>query len=299
MPLIITEAQNIAVDERHSAVLVRYTEENPDNTVAAIIADNTEQTWQPDRERPETLANTVQGKISEEILQTYLKRYHPEINVLSYDEIRNDRFKKHSPFDHLVWVGERDIGSVTASVRNDITNTVGRYVSLSAETISLCRRENVKIIEVKSTQITYRHKSKCSFVRGGYRDIAQTAKLADIILGDDFLAYPHLCRSSLQHSFSEADYISLLRSRGINVSGVGEMLQYERANQTADAFVRVYIDEGERVGLIMGWIDRDSFYTAPVLKKMWQRGKSELAVYFAVSLRRGYNIDSFRELFGS
>lgn len=299
MSVRITASQDINVsDDFHRTILVRYSETQYDNTIAARIANNTAQTWQQNRGRQETFDNTKQGKIAEELFRLYLSQKYPELKVLPYDEIRNDDYQKHAPFDYLVWEGDCNLDLIVEAIRYDITNS-DRYVNLSQNTRTLCQRENVKIIEVKSTKIADRHKRSCLFNRGDYNNLSKVAALSRVILNDDFLTYPHLCRSTPMSNFSVNDYIRWLQSKGINVNSEEGMRRFEMLNQTADVFVRVYVDEMEQAGLLMGWIDKESFYRNAVIKKMPKPGKSEAALYFATSLRNGNNLDNFPALFNT
>ena len=66
------------------------------------IASYTVNTWQQNRGEAETYDNTVQGKLAEYALEQYLKR-QTSIRYLSYDKFRKDNFKKHAPFDGLIF----------------------------------------------------------------------------------------------------------------------------------------------------------------------------------------------------
>lgn len=62
------------------------------------IAQNTKNTWQPDRGSGEMHSNTKQGKIAEVIVEEFIRRYYnKQLSTLSYDKIRNDRNEKHAP----------------------------------------------------------------------------------------------------------------------------------------------------------------------------------------------------------
>lgn len=296
MSLIIDEAQSINVNGLNNAVLIRYSEANSDNTVATQIANYTVQTWQQNRGRQETLNNTLQGKVAEELFQLFVSQNYPEIGMLSYDDIRNDDFRKSAPFDFLTWANPCNLDRIARAIQKDIDHS-RFYVNLSQDARILCQNENVKIVEVKSTKIIDRHKRQCSFNRGDYNDLLKVGSLVRAILNDDFLTYPHLCRTTSITDYSVDDYIDFLQSRNVNVHNEEEMLQYELANQVADAFVRVYIDEEAHIGLLMGWIDKERFYNSATFKRMPQWGKSELALYFATSLRNGKTIDCFPTLF--
>ncbi len=271
-------------------VFVEY--ENVHHKNAAEIAENTAQTWQPGRDSEETLANTLQGKIAEDIFETYLSLHYPEIHLLSYDEIRNDNYKKHAAFDFLIWTGDCCIDDIIKSIQTDISNSY-KSAYISKQTRNLCKTKNVKFLEVKSTKIAYRHKKKCGFDIGDYNNTEKISKLAAIIQNDDFLIYPQYCRSTSDSEYSVKDYIETLVSKGYNISDEQEMLKFERKNQVCDIFFRVYTDEQEGTGYLVGWTDKTSFYRNAKLKRMPKHKKSELALYFSTPLSTRNNLDNF------
>lgn len=64
---------------------------------------------------------------------------------------------------------------------------------------------------------------------------------------------------------------------------------YERDN-SADIYIRVFMDEENSKALIMGWIDKDAFYTNPETHKLILNGKSEVPLYFVKKLKKGLPI---------
>lgn len=50
------------------------------------------------------------------------------------------------------------------------------------------------------------------------------------------------------------------------------------------------MDEDSSKALIMGWIDKDTFYTNPKTHKLILDGKSEVPLYFVQKLNRGFPI---------
>lgn len=73
----------------------------------------------------------------------------------TYDEIRNDDFKKHAPFDFLLWkTGTVNIAFIEEAIRQDIARTPNKFVKLSNVTKAVMqdiRREDrrSKIYEYK------------------------------------------------------------------------------------------------------------------------------------------------------
>jgi len=50
------------------------------------------------------------------------------------------------------------------------------------------------------------------------------------------------------------------------------------------------MDEENSKALIMGWIDKDTFYTNPETHKLILNGKSEVPLYFVKKLKKGLPI---------
>lgn len=283
-----------------------YGELHIDNSVIDRITNNTEETWQPDRETNERGSNTEQGKIAEEIVEQFLRRFFANrISLKSYDEIRNDRFEKHAPFDFLIWeTGSADISQIECSIRNDITNTPDKFVRLSKDTRRLCKDRNVKIVEVKSTKIRNALKRDSGF-NGKYDDQREVLKLVNEIKRcDDVFCYPHFKRCDPDINYSIDDYCQYAKSReGLLADLTGEQLRrrvidLEVTHQCSDIFVRVYLDQEAKRGLVIGWMQREKLLDdAVVFKKMVQKNKSEKALYFAKNLAEVKGIDLLQQVF--
>lgn len=275
---------------------IKY-DDQADNGIVSVIARNTAQTWQPDRTARETTLNTKQGKLAEDIFQKFVRQSLCGINILSYDDIRNDNFTKHAPFDFLIWPDDNltDIRCVVNAIQSDIGNSLSKFVIISDRTRKLCEEEGVKFVEVKSTKVAARHKPVASNVGDDYSDPSWLKRLAGKILCDDFLAYPSKCRSTSLENFNISDYAEILIKKGIPVGNYGDILSFETAHQLCDIFVRIYLDEPARAAFLVGWIDKYSFYKNAVLKKMPQFRKSELALYFAVPLMNRRNFADLKQ----
>ena len=58
------------------------------------IAENTDNTWQQDREQQETVDNTEQGKIAERMVEVFIEQeFGQTLEICSYDSIRCDNLK--------------------------------------------------------------------------------------------------------------------------------------------------------------------------------------------------------------
>lgn len=277
-----------------------------DDAVIDQITENTAETWQPNREKSERGKNTEQGKIAEEIVEQFFNRFFKNrIFLKSYDAIRNDGFSKHAPFDFLIWKSmARDISLIELSIQNDITNTPNQFVRLSEYTRKLCKEQNVKIVEVKSTKIRNSLKKNSGF-NGDYDDHAEILKLVnEIKQNDDVFCYPHYKRSERDFNYSIDDYCQYVKRKEESLANLnGEELRQhvidlEIAHQCSDIFIRVYIDQEAKRGIVIGWIQRERLLDYAVkFKKMVQSNKSEKALYFTKNLTEIEGLDFIERVF--
>lgn len=287
-------------------VSANYDELRINYRVIDQITDNTVETWQPNRENIERGSNVEQGKVAEEIVAQFLERYFAnKISLKSYDEIRNDDFRKHAPFDFLIWeTGTTDISPIELSIQNDISKTPNQIVRLSAYTRRLCKEANVKIVEVKSTKIRDAQKKNSGF-NGNYDDQNEVIKLINEIKRcDDIFCYPHFKRSDISEAYSMKDYCQYVKCQEASLANLkGEQLRQrvidlEVAHQCSDVFVRVYLDQEAKRGFVIGWMQREQLLDYTVsLKKMVQKNKSEMALYFAKNLTEVEGIDLLYQVF--
>lgn len=86
------------IDFTKHIVCADYGQVHLDARVVGQIINYTAETWQPDRPKKERECNIEQGKIAEEITERFIRQYYSqELSLKTYDEIRNDDFKKTCP----------------------------------------------------------------------------------------------------------------------------------------------------------------------------------------------------------
>lgn len=287
-------------------VCADYGQIHLDAQVVGQIKDYTAETWQPDRPLEERGCNIEQGKIAEEIIEEFIRQYYPqELSLKTYDEIRNDDFKKHAPFDFLLWKkGTVNIAVIEEAIRQDIARTPNKFVKLSNVTRRLCRTSGVKIVEVKSTNIRDNLKEESEF-EGDYGDVKSVQKLLDTIRSkDDVFCYPKLKRWESDPRYCLDDYCREVQERFSEFAGCkGEDLRrkviaWECENQCCDIFVRIYLDRPVKKGFVIGWIQKEELLDDTVrFKRMSQKNKSELALYFAKNLAETKGADCLAQVF--
>ncbi len=287
-------------------VYAEYADLRINDAVVDQIANHTVETWQPDRKDAEKGRNTRQGKIAEEIVESFLNNYFAQrLSMKTYDEIRNDNFEKHAPFDFLLWrSGSVDISPIENSIRNDISAAQDKNVQLSANTRQLCRDLNVKIVEVKSTNIRDSLNNEAAF-NGDYNDRDAVVRLANTIKAkDDVFCYPSLKRSEARRNYSIEDYCREMQLKEPALRPYegeelkNKVLDIEAAKQHCDLFIRIYLDQQAKKGFVIGWIKRERLLDhSAELKRMRQPNKSEKALYFAKSLEETEPMDQLLTAF--
>ncbi|MBQ9234467.1 MAG: hypothetical protein IJ167_10620 [Lachnospiraceae bacterium] len=291
-----------------NVVFADYNELKVNNMIVNQIANHTVETWQPDRKSFEKGSNTRQGKIAEEIVEFFWQIYFGDyLFTKSYDEIRNDNYKKHAPFDFLIWKSaELDITPIEKAIRNDIDSTNNEFVKLSEYTRDLCKKKNVKIVEVKSTKIRDELKTQAHF-EGDYKDTESVKKLISTIKRkDDVFCYPYYKRSETNHNYNFNDYCIYVKSMEPSLTGYdgeelkSKVLDIELEKQCCDIFVRVYLDSSANIGFVFGWMKRENLLDNEVIfKRMPKNNKSEDALYFTKNLQKAESIVNLPILFGS
>lgn len=266
-------------------VCADYGQVHLDARVVGQIINYTAETWQPDRPKKERECNIEQGKIAEEITERFIRQYYSqELSLKTYDEIRNDDFKKHAPFDFLLWkTGTVNIAFIEEAIRQDIARTPNKFVKLSNVTRRLCRTLGVKIVEVKSTNIRNDLKVESDFT-GDYDNVKSVQKLLETIRRkDDVFCYPKLKRRESDPGYCLDDYCREVQERFSEFDGCkGENLRHrviawECENQCCDIFVRVYLDRPAKKGFVIGWMQKEELLDDTVqFKRMRQKNKSEL-----------------------
>lgn len=244
------------------------------------IAQHTENTWQLDRGETEISRNTFQGKLAEKVAETYLKKVR-HLKYLSYDAFRDDDGEKHAPFDGLLYDSGSDLQGVIQLVLGEVQ--LSSHGSISPEARETIRQLGCRTVEIKSTKIDQKRKQRADFQT--YACSQDIIRLIEVILREDFLTYPHYCRSGEISNLHA--YCQLVREREPSFAGLSgkALLDAVIANEKryqCDLFIRLYTDEAQKCAFILGYLTRDAFFDRDIQVK--KPNKSEKAVYFAKSL---------------
>ena len=155
---------------------------------------------------------------------------------------------------------------------------------LSAATRDRIRNMNAWTVEIKSTRLAQKYKDRAGFTT--YQDRTQIARLADSLKGLDFLTYPFFIRQGNFTFFEYCLYVNkYFLHTDLKGASLAEYVKNIELGNACDIYMRVFVDEVEKKALIMGFIDRFSFFRYPATHKLVLPGKSENALYFVKKLR--------------
>lgn len=251
------------------------------------IATHTANTWQSDRPARETLANTIQGKLAELAVETYLKE-RTRVRYASYDEFREDAFKKHAPFDGLLYtaeVNERQLDGVIDRVNREVA--VSETGQIGPELRRWMADHGVFTFEIKSSQLRSRDFEGVAD-SAGIRSDRDRETIAQNLRRWDYFVYPHFLRTSgaIRTFYDYAQYVQGQLHNGEKARDfVAELMQREYEN-ASDIYTRLYFDQEAGEIYIPGYITKDAFFRYPHIGHM-PGVKSGKALYYMTSIAKG------------
>ena len=252
------------------------------------IAEHTVNTWQYGRSYAEKLADTQLGKFAEDVVITIFDRLNID-GYYSYDSFRTDNFKIHAPFDGIL---TKNFSQQLVDLINDSVQKEGNRLSIA--TREAIRKFNAHTVEIKSTRLAPKYKDRAGFT--SYSDDKSIERLINYLMGLDFLNYPYFTRYG---DMSYEKYCLFVEQRiktGLGIDALKEKVRELELLHSTDIFIRVFMDEPNQKAIVMGWIDRNKFFTPPETHKLILPGKSEVPLYFVKSLRYGYPLLKLKEL---
>ena len=95
-------------------------------------------------------------------------------------------------------------------------------------------------------------------------------------------------------------YCAFVERKFLKSNKEGKDLEQEvrkiELDNSIDIYVRVFIDIDEGKFFIMGWIDKETFFEEPEIRKLFLIGKSEKPIYFVHPLKDGKSIIELKSL---
>ncbi len=252
------------------------------NNHNSLISDNTVNTWQEDRSPEEKKADTEVGKKAEYAVELYIRDNLNNIEYIAYDNFRTNNFKKHAPFDGLLFDKKIDrnvVENLKKKINDEITKN--KYGKISDSLKQELFKNEIYITEIKSTRITERLLSNSKI------DLNK-------ILQDDFLTYPKFLRSH-ESINSINEYIKYCIDKKYlqcyENENCFEKIKTIEFKNMQHIYIRVYIDIKNNDAYIIGFIESEQFISKLAIKRMKKINKSEYALYFYYPLKDGKDID--------
>ena len=121
------------------------------------IVEHTVNTWQYGRSNAEKSADTKFGKFGEDTVVTLFNKLNID-GYYSYDCFRTDDFEKHAPFDGIF---TKNFNQQLFDFINEKVNTEGNRLSI--DTREVIRKYNAYTVEIKSTRLAAKYKSRAYF----------------------------------------------------------------------------------------------------------------------------------------
>lgn len=257
------------------------------------LSENTANTWQGNRSSEEKLADTKQGKDAEAALSLYIQEYR-DFEYISYDDIRNDKLKKHAPFDGLLYKNNKTnkfiIDSCIFKILKDIENDT--YGRISIETRNILRQNDIYTVEIKSTKVN--DKKKAGTFKTDINDY-DYEYLTKKIKYDDYFIYPHFCRDTTSNLITNFDeYCSYIENNKLIIAKdkkelENKIFEIEYSN-SSDIQIRVYVDEEIGKFFLMGYILVEDIIKQKNISK-FPSDKSQNALYYKTKLSTGNSLN--------
>ena len=261
------------------------------------IVRHTHNTWEHDRPLSEIRKNTVQGKSAEFVLQRLMEEYS-RLRYRSYDAIRNDGFRKHAPFDGVIFdarISEAVLDEAFRRIRADVDGSPGDSGTISVRTREFLRNSGIFTLEIKSSRLQdprdYRTMKRK--VKGERSGEDYEALCAHIRSAYDYFVYPHYCRDhrGITNFYEYASYVKRQHPEFESCSAGPFLRRLMRTewDNACDVYTRVFFDVLSDEILIPGYVTKDSFFQEPRIRKM-PTPKSGNAIYYMYPIRFGTGI---------
>lgn len=261
-------------------------DEEIDMDLIDLIVHNTRNTWQAGRGEGEKRRDTIQGKKAELVFERYVAE-HTGHKYLSYDDFREDGFRKHAPFDGLLIGRDTD-----AAAERECINAINREIAYGSEvgTISPDLRKKLEdrkifTLEIKSSSLKKRDYEGVDNAVRRTRDACR--QIVHNLERWDFFVYPHYLRTS----GSVADFYDYTEYVRLHEKGFPQgnerflrQLMKEEYDHASDLYTRFYFDYAKGHIYLPGYILKEDFFRNPRIMHM-PGLKSGMALYYMYGMR--------------
>jgi hypothetical protein len=221
------------------------------------------------------------------MFESYIKAQNQNIVYCSYDNFRSDEYKKHAPFDGLIYESSnQNIHNAIAKINADVENdSFGR---VSDQTFEWIRKHKIYTVEIKSSKIPEK-----DFPGTIFNSWDSQKKLINNLRKRDLFFYPKYNRTGGKEIHNFQDYIDFVRQKkNFSESNfLKELIKSELASK-CDIYFRIFIDKNSTnkfIAYILGYTLKETFFQSPKIINM-PGGKSGNAIYFAFPIEKSKSL---------
>ena len=262
------------------------------------IASNTVNTWQKERKHKEVVRDTVQGKIAEDMFEDLILLLQSEYDIryLSYDNFRNDHFKKHAPIDGILYESSNTImDSGIAKILKEVSSN--EYGRISTETREFLNKNKLYTVEIKSSRVPDKDYEEIDL--DNFKNKEQQLNIIEKLRKRDFLTYPRYTRllGMKVHNFTEyCEYVKrkIVEFSDLECEELESTIISKEIEIKSDIYTRIFMDWNNTesvIGYLTGYALKEDFFETPRVINMFRRGKSENALYFVCPIRKTRGVE--------
>lgn len=275
------------------------------NNNLTTISNNTSNTWEAKRNQSEINKNTLQGKIVEEFFIDFIEYLNTDVSkkrklsYIPYDSIRLDEFKKHAPFDGLLF--EKNNPYV-----NEIIDEINKHIhsdnfgKLPNEMFQLCRDKKIFMVEIKSSKIPdyiinniYQKKTTISPISQEFH-----IQIFESLTNLDLFKYPKFNRTNGNLIHNSGDYLSWVKKTIPNMRNQSDdTILKEEIVSSLDIYTRIFVNDSLMnkenkklfIGYFMGYAHGFDFYKNFKIMNFPSK-KSKDAIYVTYPIKKSINL---------
>ena len=287
--------------EDNSIIIFRKKDSDNSNVQKVnVLANNTCNTWQEDRDYKEKVKNTSQGKLAEDMFAGFVDAVqhgkNKEFMYIPYDSFRDDDFEKHAPLDGILCeIGNIHIEEGKKKILEDVKNN--KYGTLTTQTLEYLSKNKLFTVEVKSSKIPKRDYKRICVDK--FSNLEEQKKLTkDLREKKDIITYPKLTRKKGLDIHDWESYCKYAKEnipkyKDLDGNELKESIISDEIKRNCDIHTRIFIDNTStesEIGYLTGYALKSDIFKNPRIINMSQPGKSENALYFAYPIKDSMNL---------
>lgn len=264
-----------------------------------VLANNTCNTWQEDRDYKEKVKNTYQGKLAEDMFAGFVDAVqhgkNKEFMYIPYDSFRDDDFEKHAPLDGILCeISNIHIEEGKKKILEDVKNN--KYGTLTTQTLEYLSKNKLFTVEVKSSKVpTADYVNICM---DNFSKFEEQLKLIEALRKRDIITYPKLTRTKGLDIHDWEGYCKYAKEKiskykDLDGDKLKEKIISDEIKRNCDIHTRIFIDNTStesEIGYLTGYALKTDFFKKPKIDNMSQKNKSEKALYFMYPIKDSMNL---------